>query len=257
MDSHNVSESHYSCERSVTIQYTRKPPAQLQQQKQHHTQPSEANTTRSSSLKPKVKVIFVYNSSSNSTQSSSLPPQLSTEAFPLTPSLRTRAHQNDNNNSIHRMMTPISNNESIIQTDANSNINADSLSLQHNRSITSEGGEDKNLPFPGVPAMAFNHISQHNPIRYWLLKIITSSYFEKISMFVIIVNCITMGMFEPCAGHDCHTPKCRWMEYIDHMIYFFFAIEMCMKIFALGLKGKNSYLGESWNRLDCFIVLVG
>lgn len=252
MDSHNVSESHYSCERSVTIQYTRKPPTQLKHQKQ----PSESNTTTSSSLKPKVKVIFVYNSSCNSTQSSSLPPQLSTEAFPLTPNLRTKAHQNDNNNSFHRMMTA-SNNESIIQTDANdNNIISDSLSLQHNRSTTSEK-EDENLPFPGVPAMAFNHISQHNPIRYWLLKIITSSYFEKISMFVIIVNCITMGMFEPCAGHDCHTPKCRWMEYIDHVIYFFFAIEMCMKIFALGLKGKNSYLGESWNRLDCFIVLVG
>ena len=80
---------------------------------------------------------------------------------------------------------------------------------------------------------------------------------EKVSMLIIFVNCVTMGMFEPCAGHECRTPKCRAVEYIDNVVYLFFAAEMCVKVLAMGLRGKSSYLGESWNRLDCFIVLVG
>jgi hypothetical protein len=50
------------------------------------------------------------------------------------------------------------------------------------------------LPFPGFRPVVFKHFTQDSQPRYCLLSLITSHYFEKISMFVIIVNCITMGM---------------------------------------------------------------
>ncbi len=56
----------------------------------------------------------------------------------------------------------------------------------------SDNGYD--LPFPGFRPVVFKHFTQDSQPRYCLLSLITSHYFEKISMFVIIVNCITMGM---------------------------------------------------------------
>lgn len=76
-------------------------------------------------------------------------------------------------------------------------------------------------------------------------------------MLIIIVNCITMGMYKPCEKADCSTTKCHIINYIDDFIYVFFAIEMVIKILAMGLYGEKTYLGEMWNRLDCFIVLAG
>jgi len=43
----------------------------------------------------------------------------------------------------------------------------------------------------------------------------------------------------------------------DHLIFVFFAVEMLVKMTAMGVVGKKAYLGETWNRLDMFIVLAG
>jgi voltage-dependent calcium channel T type alpha-1G len=43
---------------------------------------------------------------------------------------------------------------------------------------------------------------------------------------------------------------------MDHIIFAFFTADMVIKIFAMGLYGKNTYLAESWNRLDFMIVLA-
>lgn len=43
----------------------------------------------------------------------------------------------------------------------------------------------------------------------------------------------------------------------DDFIFTFFAVEMVIKMVALGIFGKKCYLGDTWNRLDFFIVLAG
>lgn len=43
----------------------------------------------------------------------------------------------------------------------------------------------------------------------------------------------------------------------DDIIFAFFALEMTIKMVAMGIYGKNTYLADSWNRLDFFIVLAG
>lgn len=43
----------------------------------------------------------------------------------------------------------------------------------------------------------------------------------------------------------------------DDFIFAFFAVEMVIKMVALGIFGKKCYLGDTWNRLDFFIVLAG
>ncbi|XP_038064371.1 voltage-dependent T-type calcium channel subunit alpha-1I-like isoform X5 [Patiria miniata] len=75
-------------------------------------------------------------------------------------------------------------------------------------------------------------------------------------MAVIILNCITLGMYQPCEK-ECTSTRCVVLEGFDHFIFAFFAAEMVVKLLALGVRGKSGYFFETWNRLDCFIVFAG
>lgn len=48
-----------------------------------------------------------------------------------------------------------------------------------------------------------------------------------------------------------------FLQDFDDFIFAFFAIEMVIKMVALGIFGKKCYLGDTWNRLDFFIVVAG
>jgi len=48
-------------------------------------------------------------------------------------------------------------------------------------------------------------------------------------MMVILINCITLGMYQPCEDSedvDCLSLRCKIMGFIDHAIFVFFAVEM-------------------------------
>lgn len=47
------------------------------------------------------------------------------------------------------------------------------------------------------------------------------------------------------------------LKKFDEFIFAFFSLEMTIKMIAMGVYGKGSYLADSWNRLDLFIVLAG
>lgn len=50
---------------------------------------------------------------------------------------------------------------------------------------------------------------------------------------------------------------CEYSQALDDGIFVFFAGEMLVKMVALGVIGQSGYLGDTWNRLDFFIVIVG
>ncbi|XP_016058874.1 PREDICTED: voltage-dependent T-type calcium channel subunit alpha-1G isoform X5 [Miniopterus natalensis] len=83
------------------------------------------------------------------------------------------------------------------------------------------------------------------------------TWFERISMLVILLNCVTLGMFRPCEDIACDSQRCRILQAFDDFIFAFFAVEMVVKMVALGIFGKKCYLGDTWNRLDFFIVIAG
>ncbi|KAK7506411.1 hypothetical protein BaRGS_00002523 [Batillaria attramentaria] len=79
-------------------------------------------------------------------------------------------------------------------------------------------------------------------------------------MAVILLNCITLGMYQPCSDgqeNGCQSTRCKVLAAFDHFIFAFFAAEMVVKMIAMGVAGKETYLAETWNRLDFFIVLAG
>ncbi|KAJ9586532.1 hypothetical protein L9F63_026311 [Diploptera punctata] len=77
-------------------------------------------------------------------------------------------------------------------------------------------------------------------------------------MLVILLNCVTLGMYRPCLDDNgCDSNRCKILQIFDDFIFAFFALEMSVKMVAMGVYGKGTYLADSWNRLDFFIVIAG
>ncbi|XP_036072935.1 voltage-dependent T-type calcium channel subunit alpha-1G isoform X4 [Oryzias melastigma] len=120
---------------------------------------------------------------------------------------------------------------------------------------STHGGES--LPYPTLAPVVFFYLKQSTRPRSWCLKMVRNPWFERASMLVILLNCVTLGMFHPCEDLNCDTERCKVLQDFDDFIFAFFAIEMVIKMVALGIFGKKCYLGDTWNRLDFFIVLAG
>nr|XP_055061951.1 voltage-dependent T-type calcium channel subunit alpha-1H isoform X1 [Misgurnus anguillicaudatus]XP_055061952.1 voltage-dependent T-type calcium channel subunit alpha-1H isoform X1 [Misgurnus anguillicaudatus]XP_055061953.1 voltage-dependent T-type calcium channel subunit alpha-1H isoform X1 [Misgurnus anguillicaudatus] len=117
--------------------------------------------------------------------------------------------------------------------------------------------ENGQLPYPSLAPVVFFWLHQRTRPRSWCLKLVCSPWFERISMLVILLNCVTLGMFQPCQDLECHSDRCSILQAFDDFIFAFFAVEMVIKMVALGVFGPKCYLGDTWNRLDLFIVMAG
>ncbi|XP_075759897.1 voltage-dependent T-type calcium channel subunit alpha-1G isoform X3 [Pelodiscus sinensis] len=117
--------------------------------------------------------------------------------------------------------------------------------------------EVEGLPYPALAPVVFFYLSQESRPRSWCLRLVCNPWFERLSMLVILLNCVTLGMFHPCEDMACDSPRCRILQSFDDFIFAFFAVEMIVKMVALGIFGKKCYLGDTWNRLDFFIVIAG
>uniref|UniRef100_A0A3Q3WIF8 Ion transport domain-containing protein n=1 Tax=Mola mola TaxID=94237 RepID=A0A3Q3WIF8_MOLML len=131
-----------------------------------------------------------------------------------------------------------------------------------------EGGEEDNdnddgssdtsvlvVPYPELVPVVFFCLKQTTCPRSWC--ILVSTWFERVSIMVILLNCMTLGMYQPCENIDCSSDRCQILQAFDAFIYIFFALEMVIKMVALGIFGRRCYLGDTWNRLDFFIVMAG
>ncbi|XP_055304336.1 voltage-dependent T-type calcium channel subunit alpha-1G [Sitodiplosis mosellana] len=122
---------------------------------------------------------------------------------------------------------------------------------------SSNSSGEPNLPYPGFPELSLNYLTQDMRPRNWCLLLITNPWFERVSILVILFNCVTLGMYQPCVDDECVTNRCKILQIFDDIIFAFFSLEMSIKMVAMGVYGKNTYLADSWNRLDFFIVLSG
>ncbi|XP_055365244.1 voltage-dependent T-type calcium channel subunit alpha-1I-like isoform X2 [Betta splendens] len=114
-----------------------------------------------------------------------------------------------------------------------------------------EEEEKEELPYPSLAPVVLLALTQTSPPRSWCLRAVCHPWFERVSILAILLNCVTLGMFQPCG----HTPF--FLQALDDGIFVFFAGEMLVKMVALGVIGQSGYLGDTWNRLDFFIVIVG
>uniref|UniRef100_A0A8K9UKY9 Voltage-dependent T-type calcium channel subunit alpha n=1 Tax=Oncorhynchus mykiss TaxID=8022 RepID=A0A8K9UKY9_ONCMY len=118
------------------------------------------------------------------------------------------------------------------------------------------------VPYPELAPVIFFCLKQTTFPRSCLSTCIilnpgASTWFERCSIMVILLNCVTLGMYQPCENIDCSSDRCKVLQAFDVFIYVFFAVEMVVKMMALGIFGHRCYLGDTWNRLDFFIVMAG
>ncbi|XP_053300102.1 voltage-dependent T-type calcium channel subunit alpha-1I [Pleuronectes platessa] len=113
------------------------------------------------------------------------------------------------------------------------------------------------LPYPELAPVVFFCLKQTTCPRNWCIRMVSSPWFERISIMVIVLNCVTLGMYQPCENIGCTSGRCKILQAFDAFIYSFFALEMVVKMVALGIFGRRCYLGDTWNRLDFFIVMTG
>ncbi|PAV82025.1 hypothetical protein WR25_22237 [Diploscapter pachys] len=125
-----------------------------------------------------------------------------------------------------------------------------------NEQIEVEG--EGQLPYDGFADPVLHCFYQSRPPRSWALKLVMSPWFDRITMAVILINCITLGMYRPCDdGPTCSTYRFHILDIVDNCIFVYFTLEMMIKVIALGLVGPTGYLADTWNRLDFFIVIAG
>uniref|UniRef100_A0A3Q0RA28 Calcium channel, voltage-dependent, T type, alpha 1H subunit a n=1 Tax=Amphilophus citrinellus TaxID=61819 RepID=A0A3Q0RA28_AMPCI len=123
--------------------------------------------------------------------------------------------------------------------------------------------EEEQQPYPALAPVAFFCLKQTTRPRNWCLRMyvltLTGSctWFEHVSMLVILLNCVTLGMFQPCEDVTCQSEWCRILQVLDDCIFAFFAVEMVIKMVALGIFGSKCYFDDKWNQLDFVIVMAG
>lgn len=76
----------------------------------------------------------------------------------------------------------------------------------------SNSSGEPNLPYPGFPELSLNYLTQDMRPRNWCLLLITNPWFERISILVILFNCVTLGMYQPCVDDDCVTNRCKILQ---------------------------------------------
>ncbi|NWX42299.1 CAC1S protein, partial [Steatornis caripensis] len=88
-----------------------------------------------------------------------------------------------------------------------------------------------------------------NPYQYQIWYVVTSSYFEYLMFFLILLNTICLGMQ--------HYNQSAEMNYISDILNvaftILFTLEMILKLMAFKAKG---YFGDPWNVFD-FLIVIG
>ncbi|NXW55229.1 CAC1S protein, partial [Eurystomus gularis] len=88
-----------------------------------------------------------------------------------------------------------------------------------------------------------------NPYQYHIWYVVTSSYFEYLMFFLILLNTICLGMQ--------HYNQSAEMNHISDILNVaftvLFTLEMILKLMAFKVKG---YFGDPWNVFD-FLIVIG
>eukprot|EP01062_Namystynia_karyoxenos_P067252 TRINITY_DN6115_c1_g1_i1.p1 TRINITY_DN6115_c1_g1~~TRINITY_DN6115_c1_g1_i1.p1 ORF type:complete len:2160 (+),score=713.69 TRINITY_DN6115_c1_g1_i1:175-6654(+) len=93
--------------------------------------------------------------------------------------------------------------------------------------------------------------------RKTVRRVVFDPMFERVSLLVIVVNTITLSMYDP-TDKDCATSLCKQLAYFEYFFLAIFTIEMVLKLIALGVYNRaDSYLRDAWNVLDGVIVIAG
>lgn len=86
-------------------------------------------------------------------------------------------------------------------------------------------------------------------MSYEVLTLTSCTWFEHISMLVILLNCVTLGMFQPCEDINCLSDWCRILQVSwPHLHLHTRTVTFYCSVFFLERKGVGEF-GRVWLRL--------
>ena len=89
------------------------------------------------------------------------------------------------------------------------------------------------------------------------MKVFKHNYFERFILVLIILSSIKLAIDSYIADRPEHDVVSIISLYFDYAFTIMFTLEAMIKVVALGfIFDKGSYLRESWNVLDFFIVVT-
>ena len=104
---------------------------------------------------------------------------------------------------------------------------------------------------------ALGLLELHHPVRRRAIFLVENIWFERFIQLTITLNCVQMAAEDPRIK-DPNSEQTALFKIFGYCFWSIFAWEALTKILALGfVRGKGTYLSDSWNRLDFFIVLTG
>lgn len=111
--------------------------------------------------------------------------------------------------------------------------------------------------FVGVEATESLYLfSKQNCIRILCYKTYKHKSFENIIQALILLSSAKLAFDTFFFYEDPESQLIKTSEALDIFFNVAFCLEMFIKVIAMGLiMDEGSYLRESWNQLDCFIVI--
>ena len=64
-------------------------------------------------------------------------------------------------------------------------------------------------------------------------------WFERLTMTVILLNCVTLGMFQPCEDSVCNTQRCKLLKVISAMVICIYIYIYIITVFYIIIILKN------------------
>ncbi|CDW83739.1 cation channel family protein [Stylonychia lemnae] len=132
------------------------------------------------------------------------------------------------------------------------------IDLETLNSRKAETLSQKNILFKGIECQRSLYIfSQSNPLRIKIYEMVTNTKFETFILLVIVFSSIKLIYDTYTQDFSDDNPLVDISAKFDYVFTTIFTMELMLKCAAFGFAmDTNSYLRESWNQLDCFIVIT-
>jgi hypothetical protein len=101
-------------------------------------------------------------------------------------------------------------------------------------------------------------LTNKHQVRRWAVWIVTWKWFDHFITIVILVNSVILAMHDyegRLVGPSYHSEKNHVLDEMGKVLSVIFICECVLKIIAMGFVfHKTSYLRDTWNKLDFFVV---
>lgn len=117
---------------------------------------------------------------------------------------------------------------------------------------------EERLLYQGVHCMNSIYLfNKKNKLRLICWKVYKHKLFDNSIMLLIALSSIKLGADSYLSGYAKDSPQIQLSENIDVFMNICFLFELITKVIAMGFAmDEGSYLRESWNQLDLFIVFT-